>query len=203
MGINGGGYTFIPHEMFARLTDKDINQLFQNRSDVLLRLAQPDGSQPYTVVSQIINAGGLNIHLNKHGNEEAPVNKDTISTPYLYLNTLPAKIARNMSKTGFKSNNRKIIYSNCDNSARNYFTFFANPREREVSTYLHMDDFYERQGVAVDWRKSAKQPPSGRRMPLNFFLLTEMHYGGCGCYTSSDRWHRATSPSHGTAIGLR
>ena len=40
---------------------------------------------------------------------------------------------------------------------------------------------------------------TGLTMPSEFFFLTEVHMGGCGCYTSSDRW----TDADGTAIGFR
>ena len=81
--------------------------------------------------------------------------------------------------------------------------FLSNPQEKEPNRSHKGNPVYEQQGVAVDWRKTARRPYSGRRMPLEYFLLTEMHYGGCGCYTSSDRWLSSVTPALGTAIGLR
>lgn len=203
MGLNGGGYTFIPRDVFSRLTVKDLNQVFKKKTDILLRISRPDGTQPYTVVSSLYDRAVLNLYLNTH-DEDAPLNKATIGAPYLYLNTIPGRYMRHGSTGGFKSNGKRITYYNCDNSKRNQFTFFANPNERKPSSSHITNNVYERQGVAVEWRKSAIQPPSGSRMPLNFFLFTEMHFGGCGCYTSSDRWLNApASPALGTAIGLR
>lgn len=58
---------------------------------------------------------------------------------------------------------------------------------------------YESQGVAVDWRNSGVPSYGHRQLPNNFIFLTEVHFGGCGTYTSSDRWIDAL----GSAIGLR
>lgn len=38
-----------------------------------------------------------------------------------------------------------------------------------------------------------------RQLPNNFLFLSELHFGGCGTYTSSDPW----ADAFGTAIGLR
>ena len=54
-------------------------------------------------------------------------------------------------------------------------------------------------GVAVNWRKTGVPSFGHRQLPNNFLFLTELHFGGCGTYTSSDRWRNA----FGTAIGLR
>ena len=80
---------------------------------------------------------------------------------------------------------------------RSYFAFFPNHREQTPSTNHDHDLVYENQGVAVDWRKTGMVLTE--RIPSNFFYLTEVHYGGGGCYTSSDRWDEA----NGTAIGRR
>ena len=66
-----------------------------------------------------------------------------------------------------------------------------------VSTYHSQNLDFERVGVSIDWRNTGII--SGENLPNNFFFLTEVHYGGSGCYTTSDRWVEAK----GTAIGLR
>ncbi|XP_078371382.1 uncharacterized protein LOC144655036 [Oculina patagonica] len=57
-------------------------------------------------------------------------------------------------------------------------------------------------GAAVNWRsKGIPITHPDRMMPNEFFFLTELHYGGCGCYSSSDRWRKYGY--HATAIGVR
>ena len=58
---------------------------------------------------------------------------------------------------------------------------------------------YEREGMAVEWRNTPVLPHTGLTMPTEVFFLTEVHMGGCGYYTSSDRW----TDANGTAIGFR
>ncbi|XP_057294376.1 uncharacterized protein LOC130622934 [Hydractinia symbiolongicarpus] len=201
MGINHGGYTFISNSLLARLTNADIRCLFRRRNDVLLRISKPDGTQPYTVISQYRSTGGLRVHLSKHTGTEKPLNWRI--GPYIYLDTLPNSRSRFRHTEGIKVNGKPVTFRNCDRNDRSYFAFFQNPFEKIPSSYHKSNLIYERQGVAVNWRKNAIRPPSGRRLPLNYFFFTEMHYGGCGTYTSSDRWLHATYPALGTAIGLR
>ena len=201
MAINDGGYTFIPNEMIAKLSVNDINSLFTRKTDVLLRISKPDGTQPYTVITKQKNTGGLSVQLSRYQGYARPVNYQL--GPYLYLGTLPPRQSGNNKLLGFKSNGRNVLYRNCHNGKQNQFSFFSNPYERKPSDYHIRNLVYERRGVAVDWRRTAKRPYSGRRMPLDFFLFTEMHFGGCGTYTSSDRWLNSVQPAHGTAIGLR
>ena len=203
MAINGGGYTFLSIEGVAKLRRLDLRYLFRNKRSVLLRISNPDGTQPYTVIKSIKANGLLSIQLSQHVNQNPPVNRHL--GPYLYLATLPKSEANKRTKQGFKSNGREVSFTNCDANPNSYFAFFPNPRERAPSNYHRSNLVYERAGVAVNWRGTAKRPPSGRRMPLDFFLFTEMHFGGCGTYTSSDRWLLSGTryKALGTAIGLR
>jgi hypothetical protein len=110
---------------------------------------------------------------------------------YLYLST-------SIYTNGFLSNNMEVKYYNFGSfPIRSYFAFFPNHREQTPSTFHDDNLVYETQGVAVDSRNTGMALTE--RIPSNFFYLTEVHYGGGGCYTSSDRWDEA----NGTAIGLR
>ena len=100
---------------------------------------------------------------------------------------------------GFQSNGRPLRYTKCGGSKDNLFAFLPNQAELPPND-LHADNLiYEREGIAVEWRNTTALPPTGLTMPTEFFFLTEVHMGGCGCYTSSDRW----TDANGTAIGFR
>jgi hypothetical protein len=48
----------------------------------------------------------------------------------------------------------------------------------------------------------AARSPGVRLMPPDYFMFTEVHFGGCGCYTQTDA--RLTSKCiQGAAIGFR
>lgn len=200
MSLNGGGYTFISWDMFNKLRQADFKYLFRINRDVLLRLSKPDGTQPYTVIRQYKNTGGLSLDINKFTPGNKPVNAHL--GRYLYLNVLRSGIADKQT-TGFISNNRFIRYRNCHYNTRGYFAFFFNQNEKRPSVYHKHNLVYERQGVAVSWRASARRPYSARRLPFNYFFFAELHFGGCGTYTSSDRWMTSRYPAHGVAIGVR
>ena len=204
MGINGGGYTFIPPSIVSKLLSEDMFYLLNQTNladDVLLRISQPDGSQPYTVVKQFTNTGGMAVLLNNFEGYTKPQNE--FLGDYILLGITPAANARNNNQQGLKSNNQDISFRNCDKNPNAYFAFFPNDGEVEPSRYHQQNSIYERQGVSVDWRRTAVRPFSGRRIPLEYFMFTEMHFGGCGTYSSSDKWLTATVPALGTAIGLR
>ena len=100
---------------------------------------------------------------------------------------------------GFQSNGKRLTYNNCGGSKDNLFAFLPNHSELPPSDFLPAGLSYEREGMAVEWRNTSVLPPTGLTMPTEFFFLTEVHMGGCGCYTSSDRW----TDANGTAIGFR
>ncbi|XP_057294424.1 uncharacterized protein LOC130622974 [Hydractinia symbiolongicarpus] len=199
MGINGGGYTFISNTLLAKMTQEDLKYLFRNQTDVLLRISMPDSTQPYTIVRQYKNTGGLRTYLNKN-NGNPPWNIHM--GKYIFIDVISSGI-QDKEVTGFFSNTNLVKFKNCNYNTRGFFAFFANPNEKQPSSFHANNLIYEQQGVAVDWRTSARRPYSGRRMPLNYFLFTEMHFGGCGAYTSSDRWMTSKYPALGTAVGLR
>ena len=114
---------------------------------------------------------------------------NSIMGDYLYLST-------SIYINGFLSNNMKVKYNHNSFPIRSYFALLPNHREQKPSTYHNSNLVYETRGVAVDWRNTGMVLTE--RIPSNFFYLTEVHYGGGGCYTSSDRWNEA----NGTAIGL-
>eukprot|EP00794_Sanderia_malayensis_P010118 gene10118-11152_t len=201
MAINGGGYTFLRHDSLSRLTKAGMSLLFTKPRNVLLRISNPNGAQPYTVIRQYTNTGGLSVQISSYIGYTQPSNHHL--GPYIFLGTLPAASARNNNMQGFYSNDKSVAFRNCDKNPNAYFAFFSNPKENAPSSYLTSDNIFERQGVAVKWRGTARRPYSGRRMPLDYFLFTELFFGGCGCYTSSDRWLTANNPAVGTAIGIR
>ena len=135
------------------------------------------------------------------GQDSGPVNKRI--GPYLLLGMVNKQTAIPARTVGFVSNHKSVLYKNCDRAGRNFFAFFGPHNSGSVSSYHKNNLVYEKAGVAVAWRKTAAVVSSVKRMPSNYFLFTEMHFGGCGCYTSSDRWSKAVSPALGTAVGLR
>ncbi|XP_046863708.1 uncharacterized protein LOC124457519 [Xenia sp. Carnegie-2017] len=200
MKYHGGGYTFIPTHAVrrGRLTTL-IRQVFKNKKNVLLRIQKRDGSQPFTLISQLYRNRRIPLKVLMHSYVGYTRPLNYYLRDYLFLGILPKWRAQNKAKQGFRSNYRKIVFKNCDKNPNSYFAFFPNHKGITPSTYLKNNLVFERRGVAVDWRKTGLNLRSYGRLPCDFFFLTELHFGGCGTYTSSDRWTDAT----GTAIGLR
>ena len=197
MTTNGGGYTFISNETLSRLTQDDLKLIFTNKQDVLLRLLKPDGTQPYTVIKQYTDTGGVSVQLNSHHGYTRPRNYEISN--YLYLGLLPNANASKGNIQGFISNGNSVTFTNCDDNKKNYFAFFAKPNDKPPNYSGH----YETQGVAVAWRGTSTQPSSNERMSSKYFLFTTVCFAGCGCYTESSAWPQSTHPALGTAIGIR
>ncbi|CAB4008412.1 Hypothetical predicted protein [Paramuricea clavata] len=194
MVLHGGGFTFIPKSAVKNGTLPNlVSQLFTNYYEVLLYIQKKDGSQTYTHIQQQEEQSQKPLVVLQNTNSGPDI---TYSNPdnsfmldYLYLRT-------SSFSGGFLSNNVKVKYK--PGIPLSYFAFFPNHREQKPSTYHNSNLVYETRGVAVDWRNTGIMVLT-ERIPSNFFYLTEVHYGGGGCYTSSDRWLVA----NGTAIGLR
>ena len=201
MTLEGGGWTFLPRFAIREKAFQgvELDKIVTDKSKVLLRHWTKGGTQPYSLIEQLPQnkKTKFGIFMNEHKGFSKPINAEF--GEYLYLGILPDKKSKKKTKQGFKSNGKEITFENCDGKPNNYFAFLPNHYDKEPSKFMADDDKFEKSGVAVDWRKSGKPLTSFREMPNDFFFFTEMHFGGCGCYTSSDRWQDA----HGVAIGFR
>ena len=201
MAISGGGYTFLPRGLTRRgHANLIVNALFTERKNVLLKLQHFWGhKESYTLITPLHAYKNYNfgVRVNSYSGYTPPVNR--FMHDYILLGIIPKHVAAQPTIQGFTSNGHPVQFKNC-NGKNSLFAFLPNHLHQTPSTYHNNNLIYERQGVAVDWRKTARpiQYPV-RVMPNEFFFLTELHFGGCGTYTSSDRWkdYRAT------AIGLR
>ncbi|XP_028415496.1 uncharacterized protein LOC114540270 [Dendronephthya gigantea] len=200
MARAGGGYTFIPREAVRRSKLPSlIRQIFKKKTKVLFRFQKKDGLQPFTVITQLSRYSRQKIGVLMHNyvGYTRPLNAGL--GDYIYVGILPASIARARIVQGFRSNGRSVNFTSCGSSPNSFFAFFPNHREIPINGYHSGNLVYEQRGVAVDWRNTGIPSYGHRQMPNNFFFLTEIHFGGCGTYTSSDRW----TDAFGTAIGLR
>ena len=192
MDTNGGGYTFLSNDSVSRISQSDVDFLLTNNQDVLLRFLMSNGSQPYTVIQQYKDTGGLSVQYSNYVNYSKPIN-DAMS-PYIFVGTLPASFAKNNENQGFISNGIPLYFQNCDKNPNNYFAFFSNRKQSPHQI--------RRGRLDVRWKETAVQD-SQENMPPDFFLFTEMHYGGCGLFTESVMWADTITPAIGTALGIR
>ena len=202
MAIEGGGFTFLPRDLTTRSdSQRIVNALFTERQRVLLKLQHRGLHQEsYTLITPHPSYWRYNfgVLVNSYNGYTPPVNK--FMHDYILLGIIPKQEAAQHTIQGFTSNDRTVQFRNCDANPNSLFAFLPNHCRQVPSSYHSSNLVYERQGVAVDWRNAARSITNpARTMPNQFFFLTELHFGGCGCYTSSDRWKKY----QGTAIGLR
>lgn len=176
-------------------------QLLSFRKNVLLKLQKKnDRSEAYTLIQphNRYTSVSFGIMVNAYTNYTRLQHYSM--KDYIFLGILPSTIANKKSTQGFKSNGKTVEFTNCDANPNSYFAFLPN-HDQQTPLY-DSNRHYEHHGVAVEWRATAKGITNpDRMMPNEFFFFTELHFGGCGTYTSSDRWSKFGY--HATAIGIR
>ena len=169
---------------------------------MLLKLRKHvDGSEWYTLIQPHPNYADIDfgVLVNNFSGYTKP--KNAFMQKYVFLGILPKSVANKKTTQGFRSNGIIVQFGNCDGNPNGYFALFPNHHHQLPSDYAEKSGF-ENTGIAVNWRSHAKAVINGiLKMPNEFFFLTELNFGGCGCYTSSDRWKKFGYNS--TAIGLR
>ena len=196
MAIHGGGFTFLPRGL-TRTPDADliVNALFRDRKNVLLKLKKVDLSESYTLIQPHPNFAHteFGVLVNSFAGYTKP--RNAFMKDYLLLGIIPALAVRNGSE-GFISNGKIISFTNCDGTPNSYFAFLPNYNQEPPSNYSHLG------GVADIWcSKATVITDPNHRMPEEFFFFTEVHFGGCGTYSSSDQWTKYGF--NATAIGIR
>ena len=203
MTIGGGGFTFLPRSLTRTSSaSRIVRALFRDRYNVLLKLKKKTGSESYTLIQPHphFSNTGFGVLVNRFHGYTRPQN--AFMKEYILLGIIPAYAARRRNIQGFKSNGHKIQFRNCDANPNSYFAFMPNHNRQTPSSYHSGNLIYERERVGVDWRsKAIPITHPHRTMPNQFFFLTELHFGGCGTYTSSDRWSKFGF--YATAIGIR
>ena len=198
MDIHGGGFTFISTRyVTANSASSGISQLFTKRSSVLFRLVAQNFTQYYSLVEQLdtFKAKQLAVSQNNHAGYTQPINKATIGlSGYLYLGLLDSATAKVRGAIqGYKSNGIPVNFTNCDANPNSYIVLYPNHNELSPSSY------YAGNAMFLRWKKTFVKVQSGLEIPHKYFFFTEMHFGGCGTYISSDRWGDIIA----SAIGVR
>ena len=203
MAIHGGGFTFLPRG-FTRLpyAENIVKVLFRDKKNVLLKLQKKvDRSEAYTLIQPHPSFANteFGVLINSFQGYTKPLN--AFMKEYIFLGIIPASAARQRSVQGFRCNGHIVQFKNCDANPNSFFAFMPNHNLETLGSYSG-NSIYEKVGVGVDWRsKAIPITHPHRTMPNEFFFLTELHFGGCGTYTSSDRWSKFGF--HATAIGIR
>ncbi len=204
LNIEGGGFAFLPGCLTLRPDAQQIvNALFKDKKNVLLKLKKKtDRKESYTLIQPHPDFAktDFGVLVNSYSGYTTPLNRELMKE-YILLGILPASVAKNNNTQGFKSNGAIIEFFNCDANPNSLFAFLPNFNHQPANLYLSSKDSFEIKGVAVNWRsKGILVPDPDLMMPGDFFFFTELHFGGCGCYSSSDRWRDGF---YATAIGIR
>ncbi|CAH3019798.1 unnamed protein product [Porites evermanni] len=199
MAIHGGGFTFLPRG-FTRLpyAENIVKVLFRDKKNVLLKLQKKvDRSEAYTLIQPHPSFASteFGVLINSFQGYTKPLN--AFMKEYIFLGIIPASAAaRRRSLQGFRSNGHTVHFTNCDANPNSYFAFMPNHNLQTPSNYGARWHIFETSRVAVDWRsKAIPISHPDRTMPNEFFFMTELHFGGCGTYTSSNRWNNSGSSS--------
>ncbi|XP_046854149.1 uncharacterized protein LOC124447288 [Xenia sp. Carnegie-2017] len=151
----GGGFTFIPREAVIKgKLPQLIDQVFKNKTQVLLRIQKKDGLQPFTLITQLPQFTRYNLAVLMHNYNGYTQPQNYYMRDYLFLGVLPKNVAWAQSTQGLKSNGKNLSYSICGSNPNSYFVFYPNHKEMKISSSHGDNLIYESQGVAVDWRNS-------------------------------------------------
>lgn len=200
--IAGGGFTFLPHSLtFRSDAQKIVDSLFKDKRNVLLKLkTRVNGSESYTWIQPHPNfiKKDFGVLVNNFSGYTTPLNRDM--GKYIFLRILPKSIAKkSYEMQRFKSNGKITQFENCGWNPNSLFAFLLNPNGRTCKSYASNLRCKEKDDAA-QWRSTAKPVTFPElKMPQEFFFLTELHFGGGGCYISNDRYFRFNA----TAIGIR
>lgn len=198
MGLNGGGYTFLNPVELPTLTNEEVQSLFTDKSNFLMRVRKTDNTQPYGVLRQLPQYQNipLKLGLNEYSLYTRPLNVAHLDNNFLYYGFIPATSANNRNTQGLQVNGKSVAFTNCDSSPNSYIALFPNFRERAPSDYGTEWPF------CATLLSSLVENPSRRVMPDYYFVFTETHWGGCGCYWQSDG-RFINNRILGSAIGFR
>jgi len=200
MGLNGGGYTFLDPALLSILTNDQLQVMITDGSSLLMRIRRYDGAQPYIILKQLPQYGNISLKFDLSSNVgyNTPVNSAILGLPYLYVGFLPIINASNNNMQGIAANGVDITFQNCDQNPNSYIALFPNFAEINPSLYGLTDEY----PFINNFFANAVANPSGRVMPEEFFLFTEFHFGGCGCYSQTDS-RLSSKCILGTTVGFR
>jgi len=203
MGLNGGGYTFLSPQSMVDLTDGDVQEMFTDRSNFLLKLRLFDGRQPFVVLSQISHFSDvpLMLGLSQHNGYRETANEPVfrLSTPYLYFGFLPDVITLNTTVTqwGLNTNGNERIYPKFP-GGKNYFALFPGFQEG-----VHWDSGTMSYTLCQQiFQSSAMPTPSGRLLPEDYFMALEVQWQQY-CLASSNSENLNNLGVSNAAIGFR
>ena len=196
MVINGGGYTFIPTSAL-NYSSNIVDALFNDTSKVIFRLISRSSnqSQPFTIMEQLSNYANTPISIQRNNNIGY---KTSYTTPmnnfgnYYFVSFVPSAVLGPGVVQGYKSNNQSIPFTNCNSDTNSYWALFA-------SLGAIGGGCCGGPATINTWISSALAHPLGTYMPTRYFYFAEILLGGCGGFSTSDRF----TNYYGVAIGVK
>jgi hypothetical protein len=199
MGLNGGGYTFLSTRYLQWIINEDVQTMFTDKTSFLFRLKTCNSTQPYIVLKQLPQYESINLKLgfNENNGYNYPANW-FLGNPYLFFGFIPIINATNNDIQGVWANGNNYTFKNADQNPNSYFVLFANFKETSVRNSSLDSEWPFLNNVLA----SAKQNPSNRGMPEDYFFFLELHFGGGGCYAQND-WLLEKKGIISVAMGFR
>ncbi len=177
----GGGWTLFHPDDLGQL-GFDPDDLREDMQQVLVWIQRNDGVQFTTLLEQLPEFA---IH----------AIRTTANDRFLNVEFIPRNIANVQGQTqGIRSNSANLRFTNCDANPNSYLRFFQTGEP--LSSNTSSNDYR----MSYQWRDTkigAVSPIAGE-----FFGLTEFHQGGCGTFSTSNRWS-AYDGTTGAALGIR
>ena len=124
----------------------------------------------------------LKLGLNQCTDYAGPHNAVPLGGNYLFFGFLPYVKAQNNNVQGLQVNSVAVSFINSDKNPNSHITLFPNFKELTPTTYSY----------SVNWPfcnqlfDATVANPSCRVIPDDFFMFTERHWGGGGCYSQTD-----------------
>ncbi|ELT90284.1 hypothetical protein CAPTEDRAFT_205066 [Capitella teleta] len=158
MGLNNGGYTFLHPASIPAVTDADIQEIFTNKARFLMRVLSTDGRQRVSVLKQIADFKSV---IDKH----------------IKIIFSAQATSRSANTQGVCVNGEDVTFKSLNRDGNSYFVLSPNFGETKVS------ETKASYGICGKFFTLSFVNPSGRMMPVDYFMSAEIHFGGGGCFS--------------------
>ncbi|ESO97300.1 hypothetical protein LOTGIDRAFT_159322 [Lottia gigantea] len=185
--------TFISKQSLSYLTTPDLMQFGSNRTRVVLRQNWIN-YQKDSILSQLTTHSSipLSIYINGIGNFKEPAN--TVFGDFIFLGFLDLSNIYQDSVNGYATDSVDNDFANCKEFGHSYFNFYPNLENKEPTYTTNASNKVD----IFAWTQTGVTIAANQELTLDYFYVTEIHFGGCGGLTTSSYWRTI----NGTALGL-
>jgi len=205
MGLNGGGYTFIKPQFMSSILDSELQEIITERTSVLFVPRLCSSLPFYTVLEQLPQFSDipLKIALNDWTGYTKPPNADTIGTPYLFVGFIPSNTTIQAGEElGVQTNGQNLTYSNTSETLDSYVAVFPDFRETHPAPVAPGVRTFTNTTFCQSLQQSVRPIPSGRTMPLEYFMFMELNFGNVGCSFETNAASRIETCIISAAVGF-